>query len=196
MIIYMFTYSSYIYIYVYTYIYIRATTRRCKERVHMHEQGSPHAERVRLEKTHFCNSYICMCKGHPMLNEHRLEKVRSSNYQNPGTSTYPCTGKKRGKGFCREAHRHLTLSEAFSALALRSACSAPFVQLRSSECTRRIALNFHSLACHVYQSQFRIQSVASALCSVGSDTSTFHVSEILLCTPCTNELRNRLPAPT
>ena len=38
---------------------------------------------VGLEKAHFCNSYICMCKGHPMLNEHRLDKVRSSNYQNP-----------------------------------------------------------------------------------------------------------------
>ena len=137
-----------------------------------------------------------MCKGHPMLNEHRLEKVRSSNYQNPGTSTYPCTGKKRGEGFCREAHRHLTLSEAFSALAVCSACSAPFVQLRSSECTRRIAWNFLSLLCHVCQSQSRMQHEASALCSVGCYKSTIHATWLLSCTPCNDGLQNRRPAPT
>ena len=104
MIIYLYIYTyihiyMYIYMCVYIYIYIRARTRQCEERVHMHEPGSPHAEPVRLEKAHFCNSYICMCEGHPMLNEHRLEKVRCSNNQNPGTSKHPCTGKAGRRGF-------------------------------------------------------------------------------------------------
>ena len=133
---------------MYTYIYIRATTRRCKERVHMHEQGSPHAERVRLENTHLCNSYICMCKGHPMLNEHRLEKVRSSNYQNPGTSTYPCIGKERGGGLSGGASAsHFVRGFFCTCCVLRLLCSirsASLLRMHSSHC---LEFPFTSLPC-------------------------------------------------